>query len=112
MNAPIAASETWTQVMDRAGHRCQCTWRRHPAHRGEQDGRCERTTSGTQLSAGPLDPGPHPDRTIAAVPAEEMRAWCPPCWDEAAKVARRQDREAERIARWNGQMAALFDPAT
>lgn len=109
MSAPIAASEIWTAVMDLAGFRCQCTWRRHPAHRGDEGGRCEQTTDAVRLISAPADPGPCPDRKVVSLPVEELRAWCPGCWDEAVKVARRRARAVERIAHRDGLLAGLFD---
>ncbi len=88
MTAPIAASDVWAAVMDRAGYRCECTIPRHPGHRAP--GRCE-ADANVRLIAGPRDP--HPERTAATaatVPVSDLVAWCIPCWDHAVKSAHRR----------------------
>ena len=105
MSAPIAASDIWSHVMDQAGDRCQCPAKHHSSHRYAP---CETTTGVAPLIAGPSVPGPHPERRPVAVPVAEMRAWCPRCWDETVRDARRQARAAERIARRSGALAGAL----
>lgn len=94
--APFAVTEVWQAVMEAAGHRCQCTYRQHPAHRKHQGGRCIRTTADTRLIAQPANPGPHPERTIATPPVAELAAWCGDCWDHAVAQARKGQRDRDR----------------
>lgn len=101
MSAPIAASEVWTAVIRRAAGHCQCPGKNHPNHRHT---RCEATADEVRLIAGLSVLGPHPERGPAVLPVEQMRAWCPRCWDEAVKDARRQARAAERAARRAGEL--------
>jgi hypothetical protein len=98
---PIAATEVWQAVMDRAGHQCECTYKLHKGkHRGSPGGRCHQI-AGTptqahpgdvslpgRLIAGPARPGPRPERVIDRTPVEDLRAWCLPCWAHAVKLAR------------------------
>jgi hypothetical protein len=101
---PIAASGIWSQVIDRAGGRCQCPAKHHRSHRRT---RCEADTGTALLIAAPAVPGPNPDRTAARGVAE-LIAWCPSCWDEAERDANRQARAAERIARRTGELAGAL----
>lgn len=98
---PIAASDIWQAVMDRADHQCQCTHTGHPGHRG---GRCH--TSGwtspseatvladVRLIAGPAHPGPRPERVIDRTPIDQLQAWCLPCWTHEVKRARKATADA------------------
>ena len=108
MSAPIAAADIWSHVMDQARDRCQCPAKHHSSHRYCP---CETDTRAAALIAGPVIPGPHPERRPVAVPVTELIAWCPRCWDETVRDARRQARAAERTARRDGLMAGLFDLA-
>lgn len=108
VGAPIAATGTWQTVMDRAGHRCQCTYQRHPAHRGHEGGRCEHTTGDTRLIAGLVSPGAHPERIVSAPPVEELMAWCLGCWDDTVKTARKSDRERELLQARHGEAEGLW----
>lgn len=82
---PIAGADQWTDVMSRADYRCQCT-RPHPHHRNSTCGKSARP--GVRLIAGPVDPGPHPERTVTATDPGALIAWCPTCWKLAVKHAR------------------------
>ncbi|MGI5493942.1 hypothetical protein [Microtetraspora malaysiensis] len=84
----------WEQVMIKAGYRCEDT--RCPADR-RSGGRCI-TEHGpyVRLIAAPAYPGPDPLRR----PNEssgEMVAWCPPCYDQAIKRARKVERDRMRM---------------
>jgi hypothetical protein len=82
---PIAATDTWVAVVERAGGRCQCTTCPSRTHKG----RCTNEDwPGARLLAGPASPGPDPARTIAAARPDNLVAWCPKCWDRAVKAAR------------------------
>ncbi|WP_015060844.1 hypothetical protein [Planobispora rosea] len=97
MTGPLIGSEGWRMVMHRAAWRCQCT--RCPAHKRQYQGRCETESdeqTGVRLIAAPLDPGPDPLRHIPTVPVDQLRAWCPPCYDRLITDRRAQYRkEAE-----------------
>lgn len=93
---PLAGWDTWSEVMERAGHRCQCG--RCPKHRRDPDQRCQATTETAKLTAGPPNPGPDPARVMTSE-VSGLVAWCGPCWDAAVSVARKHAREAAREVR-------------
>jgi hypothetical protein len=94
---PMAATETWRAVMERAGYRCECN--RCPLDRRSAGGRCEaEDRPGARLLAGPLSPGPNPARTIESAPPDELVAWCGPCWDRAVSASRRHSRTLAKRA--------------
>lgn len=105
---PIAGWDSWLEVMERAGWRCQCT-RPCPKHRAA--GRCETVHHELhKLTGGPADPGPDPARTLALAQTdqEDLVAWCGPCWDRAVAAARRMTRSAEHFAQLDNPDARLF----
>jgi len=102
---PIAGSDIWAQVIERAGGCCQCPAKHHRSHPYCP---CDTYTSSDRLIAGPVIPGPHPDRTVTAPAVAELIAWCRPCWDETVRDARRQAKAAERIARRSGELAGAL----
>lgn len=95
---PLAGADVWQAVLDRAGHRCECT--SCPTHRRKSaDGRCHNEhRPDTKLIAGPKDPGPDPARMPSTLDPGDMVAWCLPCWDHAVAVARKHARNAARLA--------------
>lgn len=95
---PIVATPAWQAAVDRAGNRCECTYKQHPTHRRHQGGRCEQTTRTARLSAGPATLGPRPDRPLTIPSDEELVVRCPDCWDYAAAQARAAQRVTDRDA--------------
>jgi hypothetical protein len=103
---PIAASGIWSQVIARAGGRCQCPAKHHRSHRRA---RCEADTSTARLIAAPAVPNPgHATAAPAVAAVAELIAWCPSCWDETERDANRQARAAERRARRTGELAGAL----
>lgn len=89
---PLVGSEVWQAVMERAGYRCQCN--RCPGKcRRSMDGCPVEAGPGVRLIASPLDPGPDPLRTVRSVPVDQLRAWCPKCWDRNVRDTRRFYRQ-------------------
>ncbi|MFF4701398.1 hypothetical protein [Streptomyces chattanoogensis] len=90
---PIAAAGLFRAVMAKAGWRCQCTGACGQPH-ALSDGRCPREHDGyaskhggpVRLMAAPADPR-IPERDAVALPACELRAWCPGCYTAARKSA-------------------------
>ena len=93
---PIVGAEVWRQVMSAAGYRCQCqgvcgsrhtpTGQRTP---GVQH-RCPKVSAPGRppLVVAPVDPTV-PAVVAVALPAGDLRAWCPGCFSGAVLVARR-----------------------
>lgn len=97
MSAPIAATDVWQAVMERAGYRCQCT--SCPRHPRAESGRCETEANATtHLMAGPVDPGTDPMRTLQAADPAALIAWCAHCYDRAVASARKRARHLARVA--------------
>ncbi|WP_206700439.1 hypothetical protein, partial [Actinomadura sp. RB99] len=71
---PVAARETWAEVMERAGYQCECSRSGH----GHGRGRCEHAQGpGVRLIAGPVNPGPDVAADMATTNPADMVAWCP-----------------------------------
>ncbi|MGW5420220.1 hypothetical protein [Streptomyces sp. NPDC003943] len=92
---PIAAAGLFRAVMVAAGHRCQCEGKCGQPHtKGE--GRCTREHGRhagkhggpIRLMAAAADPLAT-ELAAAALPASELRAWCPPCFTAARRAAQR-----------------------
>ncbi|MFE7664765.1 hypothetical protein [Streptomyces celluloflavus] len=84
-STPITAVSLFRAVMTAAEWRCQCTGACGQTH-AKSDGRCPREHDGyvgknsgpVRLTAAPPDPLTN-DLQAAALPAGELRAWCPTC---------------------------------
>lgn len=106
---PLACTAIWLAVMKTAGGMCQCTGACGTKHRNGRDVPCtvEHDELGrhgrVRLIAAPEDASLSVLRA-AALPAERLRAWCPPCWSAMATQARRAAREAASVP----QAEALF----
>ncbi|MFB7610374.1 hypothetical protein [Streptomyces gardneri] len=92
---PLAAADLFHTVMEAARHRCQCAGACGQPHtKGE--GRCPREhgrhagkhSGPTRLMAAAADPLTT-ELAAAALPASELRAWCPPCFTAARRTAQR-----------------------
>ncbi|MFF2569549.1 hypothetical protein [Streptomyces sp. NPDC058084] len=95
MPGPLAAADLFHTVMEAAQHRCQCDGACGQPHtKGE--GRCTREhgrhagkhSGPIRLMAAAADPLTT-DLAAAALPASELRAWCPPCFTAARRAAQR-----------------------
>lgn len=92
---PIAAATVFRTVMEAAAWRCQCTGACGQPH-AQSDGRCPREHDGyaskhsgpIHLIAAPADPAATIHQA-AALPAAELRAWCPGCHAAATRAARK-----------------------
>ncbi|MYS22060.1 hypothetical protein GA0115240_137823 [Streptomyces sp. DvalAA-14] len=93
MSTPIVGAGLFRAVMDAAGGRCHCTGQCGQSHR-RTEGRCGRLHDGyaatrvgtVRLIAAPADPTIG-DLAAAALPAAELRAWCPGCFTAARRTA-------------------------
>ncbi|MFC8795885.1 hypothetical protein [Streptomyces cinereoruber] len=103
---PLGTPRVWTAVMSTAGHRCQCTGACGSKH-SRSGLRCDATTERRALLAAPADLLLTPV-AAAAVPVEELLAWCPACH---TKATARQRAEARERARHDddADSPALFD---
>jgi hypothetical protein len=89
MNTPIVGADLFTTVMSAADGRCHCTGQCGNSHH-RTEGRCLKQHDGirTRLIAAPADPT-IPERVAAGLPAAALRAWCPPCFTAAQRIAAR-----------------------
>lgn len=92
---PLGAAAVWEAVMGPAGHQCQCTGGLCGSQHSDTGLRCLHTTAHGRLLVAPAD---LTLSTIAAaaVPVEELRAWCDSCH---AKARNRQLAAARELAR-------------
>ncbi|MYV88856.1 hypothetical protein [Streptomyces sp. SID1034] len=98
---PMAATSLFRTVMVAAGWRCQCTGQCGHGHTRTEN-RCPRIHGGrVLLMAAPVDPST-PERAAAAMPAAQLRAWCPGCFTAAQRTAH---RSTEQVPEQSG----LFD---
>ncbi|GAA2317528.1 hypothetical protein GCM10010234_74540 [Streptomyces hawaiiensis] len=102
---PLGASAVWQAVMEPAEYRCQCSGACGSQHT-KTGRRCHRTTGGHRLLIAPADLLLSP-AAAAAVPAEQLLAWCPDCHRAALGRQRAADRERKRLEQ--PEPAALFD---
>ncbi len=103
---PLGASALWQTVMEAAGHQCQCSGGLCGSRHSKSGLRCHRTGPHHRLIAAPRDLTLSPT-AAAAVPAEQLLAWCPDCHRAALGKQRAAARELERIE--NPEPAALFE---
>jgi hypothetical protein len=114
---PIVGAEVWRLVMSAAGYRCQCEGACGRTH-APADQRLPGMQHRCQRQRGEQVPGQGvpifvvaPARpavsamVAAALPVEELRAWCPACYSGAVTVARRAAKAAPEPT------GDLFDPA-
>ncbi|MET9654609.1 hypothetical protein ABZZ44_30665 [Streptomyces sp. NPDC006460] len=93
MPGPLAAADLFHTVMEAAQHRCQCAGACGQPHtKGE--GRCTREHGRHAGKHGPIrlmaaaDPLTT-ELAAAALPASELRAWCPLCFTATRRAAQR-----------------------
>lgn len=94
---PLGTPALWAAVMQAAEQRCQCAGGICGSQHTKSGLRCDRTTEHEQLLAAPQE------LTLstvaaAAVPLEQLRAWCPACHRGALARQRASNRERERQA--------------
>lgn len=99
MNArtPLGNPALWAAVMQAAEQQCQCSGGICGSQHTKSGLRCDRTTEYEQLLAAPRE------LTLstvaaAAVPVEQLRAWCPACHRGALAKQRAADRQRARQA--------------
>ncbi|MFF4846297.1 hypothetical protein ACFY2G_40925 [Streptomyces collinus] len=102
---PLGASALWQSVMEVANYRCQCSGACGSRHT-DSGMRCHRTATHHRLIVAPADLLLSPV-AAAAVPAEQLLAWCPVCHRAALGRQRAADRERERLE--VPEPAVLFD---
>jgi hypothetical protein len=81
--------------MERAEQRCQCTDGLCGSRHSDSSLWCDRTTEHDRLIAAPLELTLSPV-AAAAVPVEQLRAWCVPCYRKALTRQRAAARELEQ----------------
>ncbi|WP_442803397.1 hypothetical protein OG411_17410 [Streptomyces pseudogriseolus] len=94
---PLGATAVWEAVMATAGHRCQCSGGLCGSQHAKTGNRCIETTTRGRLLVAPLDLTLS-DVAAAAVPAEDLRAWCLGCHAKAHKRQLANQRELEQQA--------------
>jgi hypothetical protein len=92
---PLGVSAVWEAVMEPAGHQCQCAGGLCGSKHSKTGLRCIRTTSHGRLIVAPTDLTLSPV-AAAAVPVEQLRAWCPDCHSKAQNRQLANKRELER----------------
>lgn len=95
--APLGTPALWAAVMDTAEQRCQCAGGLCGSKHSDSGLRCNRTTEHDRLLAAPLELTLSPV-AAAAVPAEQLRAWCVPCHRKALARQRAAARQFEQPA--------------
>lgn len=103
---PLGASAIWRAVMEAAGYQCQCSGGACGSRHASSGMRCHRTATHRRLLAAPADLTLSP-AAAAAVPAEQLLAWCPDC--HRAALGRQRASERERKRHQDPEPAALFD---
>lgn len=93
---PLGVSAVWEAVMERAGHQCQCEGGLCGSQHSKTGLRCPKSTTHARLIVAPGD------LTLsaiaaAAVPVEQLRAWCSGCHAAAQRRQLEAQRELERI---------------
>lgn len=92
---PLGASAVWQAVMKTAGDQCQCTGACGSQH-SKTGLRCSKVTSHSRLIVAPVDLT-LPPAAAAAVPAEQLRAWCSGCHAGAQRRQLEAQREVQRL---------------
>ncbi|MFM9681133.1 hypothetical protein [Streptomyces brasiliscabiei] len=92
---PLGASAVWQAVMDLASNQCHCTGACGSQH-SKTGLRCPKVTSHARLIVAPADLT-LPPATAAAVPVEQLRAWCSGCHAGAQRRQLEAQREVQRL---------------
>lgn len=92
---PLGVSAVWEAVMKAADHQCQCTDGLCGSQHSKTGLRCIRTTGHGRLIVAPTDLTLSPV-AAAAVPVEQLRAWCFDCHSKAHNRQLASLRELER----------------
>jgi len=94
---PLGAPTVWQAVMDAAENQCQCTGGLCGSQHSKTGLRCIRATGTARLIVAPVDLTLSPV-AAAAVPVEQLRAWCSTCHSGAQRLQLEAQRERERQA--------------
>lgn len=106
---PLGTPAGWSAVMEQAEHQCQCRGGCGAKHASKgQLFRCERTTRHDRLIAAPADLL-LTTTAAAAVPVEQLLAWCLICHRGALARQRADARERARQEQDEQPPALLFD---
>jgi len=100
---PLACPDLWQAVMAAAAGRCQCRGTCGKNH-AKTGGRCDHEHSGlahqhgggrVHLIAAPAEPADLllPPHKTAALPKQQLAAWCPPCHQGTQAAARAAHRK-------------------
>ncbi|MGW1848605.1 hypothetical protein [Streptomyces sp. NPDC001966] len=103
---PLGTPRAWTTVVARDGHRCHCTGACGSKHTTD-NGRCRRTSDHDRLYVAPEDLTLS-DVEMAALPAEQYRAWCLGCYKAADSRQHAEKRQAAIDAHARGEQSYLF----
>lgn len=104
---PLVDTARWETVMAAAGYRCQCAGGLCGSQHSTSGLRCkhEHDQGNVRLIAAPSDLGLS-DVAAAAVPVDQLRAWCQACYTDARRRARASYANARRIE--SGPADTLF----
>lgn len=95
MRPPMVGADLWTAVVERADGTCRCTGACGRDH-GPAGLHClEQDKPGRRLLVAPRTP--MPPHLAARVPADELTAWCPGCWNRAVRRAAPQPAPADQM---------------
>jgi hypothetical protein len=97
---PLVDAARWEAVMEAAGYRCQCAGGLCGSRHSNSGLRCKAEhddgNGRVRLIAAPFDLGLS-DVAAAAVPVDQLRAWCASCYQAARRKARAAYANARRI---------------
>ncbi|NUS74898.1 MAG: hypothetical protein HOV70_01690 [Streptomyces sp.] len=92
---PLGGSAVWQAVVEAADNHCQCTGACGSQH-SKTELRCAKSTSHARLIVAPADLTLSPT-AAAAVPVEQLRAWCSGCHAGAQRRQVEAQRELHRL---------------
>lgn len=93
---PLGVSAVWKAVMERADGQCQCAGGLCGSRHSKTELRCSKSTSHARLIVAPADLTLSPT-AAAAVPVEQLRAWCSGCHAGAQRRQLEAQREVEQL---------------
>jgi hypothetical protein len=105
---PLIGQATWTEVMDRAGYRCQCSGQCGRPHT-KNEGRCPQShghymgrRDGAHLIAAAKDYTPSVYDQVRT-PVGDLMAWCASCHDGTRRAYQR------KVAAMPDETPSLFE---
>lgn len=107
---PLGLNTLWEAVMEPAGYQCQCTGGLCGSKHADTGMRCIRVASSGRLLVAPADLTLSP-AAAAAVPTDQLRAWCRSCHVKAQRRQLANQRELERQSNSELSLPLWPDPA-